>query len=442
MSKGLSLQERLKVIKSNIFSSTQGKLEADADPAIAALTYSQAEFQQGISSDIDDSINQVFARTATDESFLAAIAFDKTNNFIQRKAAKFATGEILVVSEIPVDISVGSQFITSDGNVYESTIFRTTFSQSFIITNLQRISGIAYATIPDHNLGNLMTLAIAGANETAFNGSVEITIVDKDTIRYNNSGTNQTATGTISGSFFGNRVSVKSVLANSSTNKSYSSSVDIGFTSDLTAAYITYNGINGGADIEDSLTSFKPRIIEYLQYPQNAGNLYQHISWTKQNSEANYCYFFNSEDSLYLYLTGVVSKMDDNYDFTNFSSNELINLKANFIDNNQLPLSGVSALTFSFVNISQVPINITINGLTPSSNSMKAIIQKRLKQYIALLPIKFYLKTAQLSSNKIESVISGARDEAGNTPSISSVSVSGTLTTNTQKPVLGSILYA
>jgi len=74
---------------------------------------------------------------------------------------------------------------------------------------------------------------------------------------------------------------------------------------------------------------------------------------------------------------------------------------------------------------------------------MKSAIENRLRAYIALLPIKFYLETAQLSQAKISSVITGVRDTAGNIPSIDSVTISGaSFTTNTQKPILGTVTYA
>lgn len=437
-----TLQDTLQEIKSNIFAATKGQLDPDQDPAISAIAYSVASLGYGLNKDIYDSIDQLFPKTATEESFISANAFSLTNNKIQRKTADFATGKVLVTSDAAVDIAVGSKFITNDGNVYESTIFRSTFNQSFIVSALERIGGIVYATIPNHNLGNLISITFAGAVETTFNGEYEIVIVDKNTIKYINAGIDQVATGTITGSLFGAWIDVKSTLPNESTNKTFNDAVDIGFTTDLTNAYITYNGLVGGRDIE-STESFNVRVIKYLQFPQNPGNIYQHILWVEQNSDANYCYFFNSEDALYLYLTSVVAKMSDDYYFTNLTNDELTNLKASFIDNNQFSLSGVSALQLTFTNFSAVNISIQINGLTPLSTSMKSVVENRLRAYIALLPINFYLNPSQLSASKIESVILGARDEAGNVPSISGVVVSGaSFSLDIEKPVLGVVSYA
>lgn len=436
------LQDLLQLINSNIYSSTNGKLDPDKDPMISAMSYSLANLFQGLQSDLYDSTNQMFARTATEESFISAGAFDKTNNRVIRKPADFATGDILVVSDSAEDISVGSEFITQDGNVYESTVFRSTFSQTINVTSIVRSSNVATVIIPDHNLGNLMDLTIAGANESGFNGDQQITIVDKDTLTYSSTGSDETATGTITATFFGVRVPVKSVLATVETNKTFNNSVDFAFTTDATNAYITFNGITGGQNIED-LISFKNRVVDYLQFPQNPGNVYQHITWIKQNTDANYCYFYNNTDDEYLYLTSVVSKLSEDYYFTNFTTLELSNMKAKFIDNNQFTLSGVDSLQLSFVNPTFVDIDITINDLTPLSNSMKTSINNRLRAYIALLPINFYLQDGQLSANKISSVVSGARDEAGNVPSFTSISVTGaSFSSNSEKPRLGVVSYA
>ena len=444
MSKAVpSLQDILQQNNSNIFSATKGKLDPSKDLFVSGFSYSQSAMLQALYSCIADTPNQLFSRTATDEGFLAAIAFDETSNRIKRKDPEFSNGEVLVTSLAEVDVPANSQFITEDGEVYVSTILRTTQPQSFLIQSLERVDNVAYATIPDHNLGNLMELTISGATQTDFNGLQEITIVSKDVVKYPNEGANQVATGTISAAFFGNRVPVQSLLPNANANKDFNNAIQVASSLDLTNSYITYNGITGGKNIE-SLASFKSRIISFLQNPQNPGNIYQHVSWVLQNTDANYCYFFNSEDALYLYLTAVVSKMKDDYLFEDFSNDELSNMKLKFIDNNQFCLSGVSALQLSFSNSTRVNINISINGLSPNIVSMKAAINKKLKEYIALLPIKFYLQSSQLSADTLSSIARSARDISGATPSITSVSVSGagSLDANTKKPILGTVTYA
>jgi len=74
---------------------------------------------------------------------------------------------------------------------------------------------------------------------------------------------------------------------------------------------------------------------------------------------------------------------------------------------------------------------------------MKDAINKKLKAYIALLPIKFFLQSSQLSVDKIRSILSTVRDSTGKVPSFGTVSVTGvsSLDSNIKKPVLGDITY-
>ncbi len=73
-----TLQDILTGIKSDIFASTKGKLDPDLDPAISALSYAVASLGYGLRKDIFDSIDQLFPKTATEESFISANAFKIT----------------------------------------------------------------------------------------------------------------------------------------------------------------------------------------------------------------------------------------------------------------------------------------------------------------------------------------------------------------------------
>ena len=173
--------------------------------------------------------------------------------------------------------------------------------------------------------------------------------------------------------------------------------------------------------------------------------MYYLNTWVGQNTDANYCYHFNSEDSLYLYLTAVVSKLKDDFTFTNFTNDELAAIRSKIILSNRFSLSGVSALQFSVQNPTFVNINITINGLSPNSLMTKQAIELKLREYIALLPIKkFLLVSQQLGSDIISSVIRSARDVSGKSPQITSVSISGTssLDSDVKKPILGTVTYS
>ena len=429
---------------SSIFSYTNGKLEAEKDPFVQAISKVINDITDDLYKTISDSTSQTFSQTATDESFIKANAYDKTRNTIQRKEAKTAQGQLIVTSTTSIDVPVDTLFVTNDSEIYSSLTLKTTNLQQFLITSIQRISNFAVVTLADHNFASILDLTISGATPSSFNGDYPIEILDKDTFRYPNAGINEVATGTIIGSYFGARIDVQSQNASEEVNKTFTNEIIVASNINLDNAYITFNGITGGRAIE-TLTDYNARIIEFLSNPENKGNLNQHRSYIKQKTDVNFVYFFTSEDQLYIYLTGVISKYDKNFTFSNYSVNELNDIKAQFIFDNQL-LLGVDALQLSITNPSFVNIDITITDLIPNTLEMRDIINLLLKEYIAKLPIKFYLNAGfpELSSDKIKSIINLARNGAGQTPNITSVVITGTggLTNNISKPILGAVTYA
>lgn len=442
-----SIQDTYNKIKVSIYSYTKGLLQVEQDPPIRAIVEEQAKTQNAIYNIAQDAINQTFSQTVTDEAYLSQIALDRTRNEIQRNDPTFAQGTVLLqANSIPVSgIPANTQFITSDGQVYSSLVYKDVSDQQFVITSLQRTSGYVTGTLVNHQLGNGMLLTIAGSSPNTFDGIQTIEVLSNDTFGYANAGIDQSATGTIIGSFLGARVQVQSINAEADANKTFTDAIDLAVTIDeIDSSFITFSGITGGTDLE-SFDSFKARVIENLTTPQNKGNRFQHQSWTKQNTAANFVYFFPSEDDFYLYLTGVISKKSSTFDFTNFSVDELAAIKQLFIDNNQL-LLGVTALNLTITNPSFVNINLTITSLVPNTLEMQTAVNNVVKEYLSLIPIKFYMSGAlsEINSDKLKTIVSIARDSNGVTPTFASLSVSGSgsLTTDISKPILGTITYA
>lgn len=440
-----SIKDSYNKLKSSIYSFTKGLLEVEKDPFARSMTEAVSKLTDHIYKTSQDSISQTFSQTVTDEGFMKAIAFDKTNNIIQQKSAEKASGQLIIIASQSVDIPSGTQFITSDGQIYENQSLRTAINQEFLITSLVRDNGYAIATLADHNFASNIDFTISGAVETAFNGVQKIEVLTKDTFRYVNAGSNESASGTIKGSFLGCRIDVRSVNATLSANKTFSDTIALAQSLDfVVSSNITFNGIIGGKDIEQ-LLDFRSRIIEFLATPQNKGNLNQHRTWIKQNTDANYVYFFTSEDSFYIYLNGIISKRNADFSFTNFTSDELLAIKNKFISQNQL-LLGVDALQLSVSNPTFVNINITIADLSPNTLEMKNKITLVLKEYLSLLPIKKYLASGlpEISSDKLKSIVALVRDSNGASPAITALTPSGGsgLDSDVKKPILGSITFS
>lgn len=392
-----------------------------------------------------NSLNQMFPRLATEEQFIVNNAFIWTNNTIKRKNGTFASGSLIVTATQQVDIPIGTQFSTVDGILYRSKTLRSCTLQPFNIESLERVNNEAIVKITNHNLANDMSFEVIGVNETAFNGTQTITLIDKDYFKYSNTGSDEEATGTITGQYFGVIVEVESVETTATANKSFANTISIDdFIDDVENVYISFNGLIGGSE-EESLSSLKTRTIEFLENPTNAGNRFQHQSWLKQNTTANYAYVFQDQDTFYNYVYCIISQLNETtLNFTNFSVQELADIKASFLANNQLPL-GSSGNQTVVSNPSFVNINITINGLSPNTVAMQNQVKLELKRYINLLPIKKYLSSglSELGNAKIENIIINTRDVNGLNPSFTSVVITGTgnITTNINKPILGTVLF-
>lgn len=434
--------------KTDFFINSKGELQVDKDPTAMVIATAMAMEEINLYKTIDYSIMQaIMPFVSTDEAFILNMGIVDTQNKIKRKQAQFAKGKVIITAtpqSTTITIPVNTELSGSNSLSYRTTIQRDCLEQKFIITSLIRQDNYAYATISNHELANDLEITISGANENAFNGVQAIELINANTIRYYNEGSNQIATGTISGSFFGAIVEIESVDANSNANLTNTDIITIGSNIEgINKTYIPYSGILDGRDIEN-IIDFRDRINEYLITPQNPGNLFQYKTYIKENTNANFIYIFTEEDQTNIYIKFVLSIYDANIDFSNYSNEALAEIKNNFIINNQ------ASLEFEFVNCifynpSFVNINIGISNLSPNTNDMQMQIKKELKRYINLLPIKKYLTVGlnELSIDQIKKVILDTRDSFGRNPTLSNVSVNGVenLTNNINKPILGNLTF-
>jgi hypothetical protein len=434
--------------KTDFFINSNGELQVDKDPTAMVIATSMAIGESDLYKTINYAIMQAtMPFISTTEAFILNMGIVDTFNKIRRKQAEFAKGKIIITA-IPqsttITIPVNTELSGSNSLSYKTTIQRDCVEQKFIISSLIRQDNYAYATINSHELANDLEIIISGANESIFNGTQAIELINANTIRYYNEGSNQVATGIISGSFFGAIVEIQSVDATINANLTNTDVIIIGSNIEgINKTYIPYSGILDGSDIEDIIV-YRDRINEFLTTPQNPGNLFQYKTYIKDNTNANFCYIFTEEDAKNIYINFVLSIYDANIDFSNYSNEALTEIKNNFIANNQ------AALEFEFVNCifnnpSFVNINVAISSLSPNTNDMQVQIKKELKRYINLLPIKKYLTFGldELSIDQIKKVILDTRDSTGRNPTFSNVSIDGVvnLINNTNKPILGNLTF-
>lgn len=424
-----SPKEQSDKIASNIIASSSGYINIDSLPVIREMVNSIAIIDTDIYRAIDTTIKQsLFPAFATEEAYIINNGIRDTQNQIQRKPATFSSGIVIFLGTQITTIPVGTELITTDNNLYKTTIQRDVVLQQFSITSLQRVNNYVIAKVIGQNLANAIPITISGSSDASFNGTYQIEIVDKDTIRYFQSGANTgEITGNILGSFIGAFVEVSSVNANESSNKDYTQSIDLsGVVNFIDSTYISYNGIYGGAD-KESMEDFNYRIQQFLKNPQNKGNKFAIENFLLQNTNINYIYSYITEDDQKIYFYIIVNKFNKTtIQFEDFSPTELNQIKNLVLDNNYLQLS-TSAIDFYVQNPSKKNLQIAITGLAPNTIDMQNEVKKNIIQYINLLPIKKYLDPNKVEFNvdKIKNIVFNTRDKNGNIATCSNLTITG-----------------
>lgn len=157
---------------------------------------------------------------------------------------------------------------------FETTSEVTINTTAYALVSLSRNGTTVTATTASgHNLAAGLEMVIAGANEEIFNGTYNISTTTATTFTYQVDSDDQfeTATGSISATFeigfVPVRVSDDSVESGAKTNLSVGTSVTFanpqGYDAD---GLVSYNGLSGGADLEDP-ESFRSRVLEAYRNP-------------------------------------------------------------------------------------------------------------------------------------------------------------------------------
>ena len=181
-----------------------------------------------------------------------------------------AEGFITLTGVASTIVPQSTAFQASNGEEYNTKASVTLSANTINISTITRAGSTAtVTTASNHNLGSGMSLVIAGANETEYNGTFEIVVTGLDTFTYTVSGTPATpATGTITASYTGASVEVESVNTGLDTNVLGGATLTV--TSNIAGldntAYVQFSGIDGGTDIETT-EEFRTRLLERIQNP-------------------------------------------------------------------------------------------------------------------------------------------------------------------------------
>jgi uncharacterized phage protein gp47/JayE len=189
---------------------------------------------------------------------------------ITRNPATQSTGSIVFTGVAATSIPSGTVLTSSDSRSY-TTSTATPISLSTInITSLVRSGTLATATCSsDHLLATGMTVTVAGADQTEYNGSVVITVTSANSFTYSVTGSPTTpATGTITVSATSAYVTVTSVGYGALTNQVSGTQLTLAsaISGVDSTAYVSFDEIGGGTDAESD-EEYRARVLYRYQNP-------------------------------------------------------------------------------------------------------------------------------------------------------------------------------
>jgi len=230
---------------------------------------------------------------------------------ITQLAATISTGFVVFTGVNQSSIPSGTQFTSSAGNIYETTMEATVSNTIVSITSINRISDTATVlTAINHGLASNIEIVIAGAVETDYNGTVVITVTGLNTLTYTVSGAPSTpATGTITLNAIYATVSSQSQNTGADQNLPSGSSINLSSTIPGvdSEGFVAFDELGGGTD-EESIDSTKDRLLFRTQNPITAFNKNNIILQSKTVSGVTRVFVQNSDDLLKTITASAVTR--------------------------------------------------------------------------------------------------------------------------------------
>lgn len=318
-------------------------------------------------------LKELFPDTATGE-FL-----ERWGSYVNitRNPSTQAEGFISVVGTNGTIIPFDTKFQTSNGVVLETLAAATVATNTKSVSSLTRSGTTVTATTTTaHTFATGMTITIAGAVETDYNGSFEIVVTSATTFTYEITATPSTpATGTITAAADMASISVQSDDFGLNTNVDAGSQITI--TSPIAGlndtAFVQYGGIAGGADLESD-DDFRVRVLDRWQNPVAHFNVQAIINkakeitgvtrvWVEENTPAL------GQVTIYFMRGSSIPTAGEIEDV----KNKILEIKpANTTDANVI----VGAPT-------PITINFNFTSLTPNTTDMQNAITESLQQLFA-----------------------------------------------------------
>ena len=320
-------------------------------------------------------IKQIFPQTATGE-YLERWGFLKK---IMKNAASQSSGTVFATGLNGSVIPINSQMNSSNGNLY-------TVDDNYAVSNIVQIinsitrsgSTVIVTTASSHNLATGIDVTISGANQTDYNGTHNIIVVNDTVFTYDIPTTPATpATGSLQLNVLGVQVSVKSVGYGSTQNLSSGSTLS--FTNPIAGidsdAYVTNDQIGGGTDVETD-EEYRVRVIEAYQNPVSFFNTPQLIQQAKK--VAGVTRVFVREITPNVGQVTIYFTRDNDTDSIIPSTSEVNTVKEKLLE---IKPSHVAPADVIVLAPTAKVVNFTFTSISPDTPSMRSSITENLKAF-------------------------------------------------------------
>lgn len=431
-----------KTIIARILADVEGELE-DVDPTVHG-SFEKA-FTIGLggrSFDNVELLKQLLSEMFPQTSRGAYLERWAGYNNLTPIPASEATGKVTftgtVSSVIPINRPIKS---TSTGETYTTDAEITLAAQSITVTTLTRSGTAATAvTASDHKISSGMSIVIAGANETDYNGTFTVTVTDTDTFEYTVSGSPSTpATGTITVAFDGEEVSVTSENTGEDGRVvNLDSGAQLNLITPIsgvdTTSLVQYLGLTGGADVE----SDDDLIIRVLYARANPVSNFNVAAIEKQ------CFLIAGVTRVKVKritpATGQVTILfvrDDDISGIIPDSSEVTAVKDSILEILQATSDAADVIVTAPTDVTT---NFTFTALSPDTTTMRAAIENSLE---AFYRDKVAFEIDVTEDNYRNAITSTIDPETGDTVSSFTLSApSGDITVTTNEiGVLGNVAF-
>lgn len=321
-------------------------------------------------------LQEIFPDTATGE-FL-----ERWGSFVDvfRNPATASTGNVNFTGTATTVIPVGTGLQSSDAITYVTTTETTIADTVSSVASLTRSGTIATAqTASSHGLGSGVSVTIAGADQTDYNGTFTVTVIAADQFTYTVANNPTTpATGTITAAFTVGIAPVDSVDEGENTNQD--NGAQLSLTSVVagasSTAIVDFDGLAGGTDLESD-DDFRGRILDRWQNPVANFNTTQIIIKAREVPGVTRVfvreitpdvgqvtiYFTRDNDENIIPTAPEITAVKDN----------ILTIKPAHTDDDDVIVLGPTSL----------PVDFTFNSVDPNTSTMQDAIRDNLAQYFS-----------------------------------------------------------